>query len=154
MKTINPKFKIYNWYIMVYAAVFVGLDCCYYYKFNLYNIYITIIIGFAILCIFANWVSILTVYDDIIKIKYPFRFTNKVINIDISDIESVRYNVMASKASSEFIKFHLKNGKFIKVNLQSLKTKYRYPMLVHIQSKGVVVEVSGTENNSIEDLRH
>lgn len=58
---------------------------------------------------------------------------------------------MTTKATTEQIEVYIKNGKKFIIHL-SVFTKPQQP-LKYIESKGVIIEIKGTENNSIDDLK-
>lgn len=91
------------------------------------------------------------VYDDVLVVRYPLRFCHRGYYFSLSDISSIMYHVMVSKASSEYLKLKLKNGKQFKILIFSFSKLY--PIIAFAQSKGITIQVTGTENNSLDDLR-
>ena len=115
------------------------------------NIVWLIVILFFVFALSFGFVSKINISENMVTIKYPYGFIKKDHTISFTDIDSVIYSVAVTKATSEYIKFSFKDGGNFKVTLDSGKVSKE--ILKYIQSKGIRVEVRGSENNSIEDLR-
>lgn len=115
------------------------------------NIVWLIVILFFVFALSFGFVSKINISENMVTIKYPYGFIKKDYTISFTDIDSVIYSVAVTKATSEYIKFNFKDGGNFKVTLDSGKVSKE--ILKYIQSKGIRVEVRGSENNSIEDLR-
>lgn len=95
-------------------------------------------------------ISILIVKDHDVIIQYPFRFFKRTTIIKIHNINKIRFSKQNGKAAPEFIRFYVKDQSH-KLYLESWRNYY--VMLHFFESKGIIVEVRGTENNSINDLK-
>lgn len=107
----------------------------------------------TILFLFSFWgISNISLCEDSVVITYPFRFFKKKCDICYSEIQSILFHVMASKASSEYLVFYMKDGTHKKIMLDINNISLEF--LLFFQTKGINIEVKGTENNSIKDLCH
>lgn len=147
MRTNNPIYIYRNWFIIVYAIIIISGAI---WTLDFVSIYYVLLICLGILYIFAYWISFIYVYENKVVIKFPFRVFARKIELPVYQLNVVTYCSKTSKANSEYIKFD-SDGNETKVYIYSF-SKF-YPMLVFLQSKGVKVEIKGTEHNSIEDLR-
>lgn len=133
--------------------IFVGLlFMSYVWLVSSISTYILIITASLYIYLCLLFYSVLIIKKDTVVIYRPFFIFNRIIEVEWCHISKVKYIVMTTKATNEQVVVHLKEGTKYTVYL-SVLTKRLQP-LRYIQSKGVVVEVFGTENNSIDDLRH
>ncbi len=142
------KYKIINWGIVIDALII----CITMAVIVVLNSMLWILMPIVILfLVFLMFVSIVKIDESYIAVKYPFRPIKREFIIQWTQIETFVFHIMSSKASSEYMLFCLRDGIHIKVLLDV--NKITKEMLLFIQSKNIKIEVKGTENNSIEDLR-
>lgn len=144
---MNNIFRFTNWGVVIYAFVICSGMFAIFLKYDIiWLIILTIVLFFTSFL----WVSVIKIYEDSIVVTYPFRFLKKEYSLCYSEVRSILFHVMASKASSEYLVFYLKNGAHKKIMLDvnnvTIKT------LLFFQSKGIDIVVKGTEHNSIDDL--
>lgn len=147
MKTNNPVYAFYNWFIILYAIIIISGAIL---ILDFVSIYVVLLVCFGILYLFAYWMSIIYVYENMVVVKFPFRVFSRNIELPLCQLNVVTYCCKTSKANSEYIKFDSEENE-TKVYIYSF-SKF-YPMLVFLQSKGVKIVIKGAEHNSIDDLR-
>lgn len=110
-----------------------------------------IVVLFFVFALSFGLISKIHIFENMVLIKYPYGFIKKDCSINFTDVDSVIYSVAVTKATSEYIKFIFKDGRKLKITLDTGMISKN--LLKLIQSKDIKVIVCGTEHNSIEDLR-
>lgn len=144
---MNKIFCFTNWGVIItFFVICAGMMAI----FLVLDIKWMLILSVLLFIASFSGISIVNVYEEIVVITYPFRLLKRECNICYSNIKSILFHVMASKASSEYLVFYMKNGTHKKVMLDVNNVSLE--MLLFFQAKGINIEVKGTENNSIDDL--
>lgn len=142
--------KISNCIIFLYAAVVEWLmaSIC-----MIYSISFIYIIAFTLLnmLFFLMLFKTLQISDNSVKIK-RFLCKHSLRVIPMSDITHIVFKKPQTKAMSFVIEVYTKNDKFVFANFY-ISDKKAFDILNFFRSKEVSVEVYGTDNNTIEDLR-
>lgn len=128
-----------------------------------YDLMCSIMISILLLYLLSMWwYSDVYIYEDKIVIKYPLRIKfARSKTIFLSDVKSIKYIAPYKVPASldiKYVKLINKEGykeKIYKknVNLNIMTSKSIAPMLHFFASKDIAVEIRGTENNSINDLK-
>ena len=144
---MTSRFRYLNWTIAIDGLVIAVVLSYFGFLYDCVWIYI---VGGVALYVFMCFISIVTIKENQVAIKYPFRLFFRNKTIDISNIIKILFNNQNGKAAPECIRFYCKDIHYI-VYMESWRNYY--PMLFFFKSKGIDVIIKGTENNSIEDLR-
>ena len=115
------------------------------------NVYIIALITLSVTFFFVSLISVAYVYENRIVIKHPLRFFHRVVEISYRDCITVLYTPMITKASAEQLIFISKDHMAYHVDRNTRIIKKE--ILQFFESKGLRVEVLGTYNNSINDLK-
>ena len=120
-----------------------------------YN-YIYLLVSIISICFFICLFQVTHIYEDTIKIVYPLRFFYKPIQeIQYHQITKLICYVPRARGDSPRFKISLQEqGKSISIRYDNINGNKLYNLLLFLESKINIVEVSGTENNSIEDIKN
>jgi len=145
------KLSISNCNIFLYAIILEWLCISICNVYNIHSLFIAML-GILILTIFFFLYKRLLIDDKNIVISNPL-LCIEYHQIKIVEIQQFRFFKPKSKAGSYQIEI-IMYGKNIKFSNFCVSDKKAYNILRFLKEHNVQVVVMGTENNSIEDLRH
>ncbi len=148
---MKNEIKIFRWTISIFLSVVsIGLFMyiCLLYQLD---VWIIIVVIPTIVFIGLQYIAIITFKSNTIVVKYPFRIISSKKYLDLREVLSIKYIEIGGLWSDRIMFLYKQKGK----DILHLELFYNYyELLKLLQSKGIVIEVEGTDNNTIEDLRH
>lgn len=92
-------------------------------------------------------------FDNHVEIINYLRIFSHKKSIEYNLIQQIKF--VCAYRSTSFLKLYLFNGKQERIFINIFfENNYLYNILLKLADKGIDIVVKGTENNSIEDLRH
>ncbi len=147
----NNKFKIHGCSILLLIAI-ICIGICFVKLPNVYYEQFLPIIAVVLFCIcFILLYKYIEVSGTEINVIYPFRLFYKSKFFVIADVSSVLYIV--GGRGPNLLRISMKNKRQISIYVDFVKRSTMLEILHFFESKGIAVEVKGTENNSINDLK-
>jgi len=120
---------------------------------SVFLLWIKITLGLIVLLLLVVLSQKSIFFDDHLEISNYLQIFSHKKRIEYSSIQCVKY--VCAYRSTSTLKIYLSNGRPTTIYLNVLfENKYLYKILLQFDDIGIDIVVKGTENNSIEDLRH
>lgn len=147
---------LFNLYLIIYLIIINVVSFNYYLNDDSEYKYISLLVSIISICFFICLFQVTHIFEDTIKIVYPLRFFYKPIQeIQYHQITKLICYVPKARGDSPKIKITLKEqNKNLSIRYDNINRAQLYNLLLFLKSKINIVEVSGTDNNSIEDLKN
>ena len=147
---------LFNLYLIIYTIIINVVSFNYYFNDDSEYNYIYLLVSIISICFFICLFQVTHIFEDTIKIVYPLRFFYKPIQeIQYHQITKLICYVPRARGDSPKFKITLhEQGKTISIRYDNINRAQLYNLLLFLKSKINIVEVSGTDNNSIEDLKN
>lgn len=156
-KVINKQLIIlFNSSIVINVIIILVLSMNYYFNDNSEYNYIWIMVSIVSILLFVCLFQVTIIYNDKIKIIYPLRiFYRHIRLLQYDQITKIICRIPTSKGDSPRLELFLLNqNKKVIIKYDNINRHKLYELLVFLNSKIDIIEVYGTNNNTIEDLKN